>query len=437
MQPRKPLTPRMMRTSEPDFCDVGVPPARGAGIAHQKPKVGNAHPTRQTISRRHDGHYPAGSRSTAAKEEAMHRAMKRRWTRPGLSTIEMVVVVSVVGLLIALVLPALQAARESSRRTTCSNNLRQQGAAFLQFEQSKGRFPSGGEGTDTSVNPPTTVFELSSTFTQVLNFLEENPMISVMDQRYAYNDAAWPANQAAAKMLIPTFLCPSNVFYVADPNNYGQSDYMPVVYTDIDPKQGIRNPAARWQGAFRLGGMPTGQMIDGMSKTVAMVEDSARNWEGLYPNMKSPFADPVFSNGNVWNGSKQVSYSQWCKDNSLTSQGLPVGDTATPSGNRAMNRWAEPAIAGGVSGQANSTVGAIVNPINGNAVPTGGPPNCLWHVTNCGPNEEPFSFHTHGINVVMCDGSTRFISKDIDLLVMRKLVTPDEQTPYDDAAVRD
>lgn len=356
--------------------------------------------------------------------------------RAGLSVAELLVVISVVGLLVALVLPALQAARESSRRTDCTNNLRQMGLAMSQFHDARRRLPSGGEGTDFTVNPPATVFELQSTMTQIVSYMEESYATNLYKPEYAYNDYAWPANQSAARIVVPSFLCPSDPFRLADPDGYGQTDYMATVYTDIDPITGVRNPLTRKAGAMALGGLPAARVIDGLSLTTAFVEDSGRNWEALSPSIRSPYADPVFSGGGamVWNGLKPVSYSQWCGEKAISSLGLPPGEQPTPSGNRAMNRWAEPASAGGISGQANSTLAEPLAPINGNATPAGGPPNCPWSQTNCGPNEEPWSWHAAGCNFLMCDAQVRFVRKEIDSIVLRRMVTPDEQVPYDDAA---
>lgn len=357
--------------------------------------------------------------------------------RMGLSIIELLVVVSIVGLLLALVLPAVQAARESSRRTHCANNLRQVGAAMLHFEQAKGRLPSGGEGTDYSVTPPATVFELQSTFTHVVAYLEESYLSAQIHPAFAYNDAAWPDNQLAAKTVVPNFLCPSGATRLGDPDGFGTTDYMPTVYTDIDPQSGTRNPLSRANGALQLGGTPVAKIVDGMSLTIAIAEDAGRNWEGYSPNTVSPAPDPIFSGGlaPVWNGSSQVTYAQWCLVHKFVSGGLFSGDTPTPSGHRAMNRWAEPASAGGVSGQANSTATNLVPPINGNAAPLGGTPNCPWSQLNCGPSEEIWSWHPSGANVLMCDGSVIFIRERIDPRVLRRLVTAEERMPYDDGDV--
>jgi Tfp pilus assembly protein PilE len=361
----------------------------------------------------------------------------REKSRHGLSVIELLTVVSIIGLLISLVLPALQKARESARRTQCSSNVRQVGHAMLQFEQLKGRLPTGGKGIDLSVNPPATVFDVQSTYMQLVTYFEESYMGSAVKHEFAYNDAAWPANQVAARAQITSLNCPSSAFRLADPDGYGQTDYMPVVYTDIDPNTGTRNPAAIKVGAMALGGLPMSKVTDGSGRTIAMLEDCGRNWEAFYPNMKSGYDDPIFSGGSahVWDGSKQVKYTDWLKAHQLTSQGLPAGDHPTPSGNRALNHWAEPACGGGISGQANSTPGKILDVINGNDIPAGGPPNCPWSTTNCGPNEEGWSWHPLGAHALMCDGSARFIGKTINPVVLRKMVTPDEQLPYDDALV--
>ena len=61
--------------------------------------------------------------------------------------------------------------------------------------------------------------------------------------------------------------------------------------------------------------------------------------------------------------------------------------------------------------------------INNNNTPVGGPANCPWAKNNCGPNDEPFSFHPGGCNAVFCDGSVRFLADTIHFSVIRYLVT--------------
>src|SRR5438094_5958737 len=147
-----------------------------------------------------------------------------RWpTRRGaFPLVELLVVIAIIGVLVSLLRPAVQMAREAARRMACQNNLHQQGLALHNHENVYGRFPSGGEGTDFSQNPPGTTFDLHSTFTRLLPYLEQGNAFSQLDLNYAYNDSRAPQNQTAAKTRVKAYECPSNVLAKTDPSGYGR-----------------------------------------------------------------------------------------------------------------------------------------------------------------------------------------------------------------------
>ena len=325
-----------------------------------------------------------------------------RRPRPGFTLVELLVVIAIIGILVALLLPAIQAARESARQSQCRNNLRQIGVALSNFESSKRQFPSGGQGTLPGTN--VTSYDLHSTFTLLLPFLEATTQADLMNLKFAYNDKRWPNNQLATKTRIDTLLCPTNAHSELDPQAYGQTDYVPTVHTDIDPTTGISDNVTRLDGALALGGTRIARITDGTSHTIAIAEDSPVNYETVFPFIVSHVPDPVITAGNI-------------------------ADTAPPSNSRATNRWAEPDNGIGISGPANATAASLRGVINNNNTPEGGPADCPWANNNCGPNTEIFSYHPNGANVLLCDGSVQMLRDAIDPRVVRKLVTRAEGVP--------
>ncbi len=319
--------------------------------------------------------------------------------RAGFTLIELLVVIAIIAILIALLVPAVQKVREAAARTQCANNLKQIGLAIHNFADTYKRLPSGGEGTDFANAPQgPSQFDNFSFFTVILPYVEQGPLWKSMSPDIYYESA--PNNIAAAKQVVPVYLCPSNPLRPGggqDSQGYGYTDYGPTVYTDIDPNTGLRNKATRVKGALYwrgpnltgYGSSSFAGITDGTSNTIAIAEDCGR----VEPQV-SPYQDPTGGGNN---------------------------------GYRAFWRWAEPDTGFGVSGPPPTGPGTGTA-VNNNAFPVNGgngPPGCNWITTNnCGPNDEIFSFHS-GAQVVFCDGHVTMLRAGLDSRICRMLVTPD------------
>ena len=329
--------------------------------------------------------------------------------RPAFTLIELLVVIAIIGILVSLLLPAVQKAREAANRIRCVNNLKQIALGMNSYADGRNRLPTAGVAI-TPGPTPTYKYDFVSTFTQLLPQIEQQTVYQQIVPGTAYNDVG---NRAQAKNVIPTYICPTNPVRSragSDTNGYGYADYMPVVAvrvgTNATPTNLDTVPAAAFPSFSDLGVLRYPQsgfevILDGTSQTIVVVEAVGRG--ELFPSTQFATGDPNALVGGAGN--------ELIPDNSTY---------------RNTWRWAEPGSAGVVNGPPASAYKGRV--VNNNATPLGGPAACAWTTNNCGPNDEPFAFHGTGINCAFIDGHVSFIREEVDALTFRRLLSAQEGT---------
>src|SRR5688572_17224372 len=140
-----------------------------------------------------------------------HKSVRRAFT-----LVELLVVIAIIGILIALLLPAIQAARESARRSQCSNNLKQMGLAIQLHHDTKGTFPTGRNGTK----------QMSLSWAYfLLPHMEENAIHDAYDEMERVDH---PNNATTMRTPIDVYACPSRRHAAAD-RNFDNDDDPPQV----------------------------------------------------------------------------------------------------------------------------------------------------------------------------------------------------------------
>jgi prepilin-type N-terminal cleavage/methylation domain-containing protein/prepilin-type processing-associated H-X9-DG protein len=339
--------------------------------------------------------------------------------RRGFTLVELLVVIAIIGVLIALLLPAVQAARESARRAQCFNNLKQFGVALHNYHAAKNTFPPGAVMT----RDPTQVYANANT--ALLPYFEQAALAALYD-----HSEPWEGQRpGVASTTIAIFKCPSSgaanpvsdplLGLVVDDTVYGITEYaFSMGYTNaFCAREGVKPgdiPPSQ-QGMFNIAWGPAiRQITDGTSNTIALGDASG---------------DPRW----------QLCHLSGCTAADLVPD--PLG--AIPTG-----------LIGWIIGEPNSTSFFKVLGPKGSAYGTSVEPINKFPVTDtfldypqyltdyaafktgapghyCKPSYEGGkhsvsnfrSDHPGGCNFLMADSSVAFISESIDMAVFRARTT--------------
>ena len=325
-------------------------------------------------------------------------------TKSGFTLVELLVVITIIGILIALLLPAVQAAREAARRMQCQNNLKQVALGVLNYESGFNVLPPGGLALSSGL------YYGTSWWVRILPYLEAGNVT----QYYDYTLGGWiwyntPAQTVLENTKFPFMYCPSSTLpslilnadtgqlsYLGREFNIQCATYAGIAGAADGSRPNIYSATQRDTFATRGWVSEGGVLIMFRAISISEVTDGTSNT--LVVGEQSDWLSPAGPIPTNWSAPTSMCDAGDCRSD--CNHGFPMGP-APPSDydNRTFN------------------VTTVYHPINYKSTTGYGIKN------NCGPNSPIQSVHPGGANVALVDGSVQFLSASLDITTLRCLAT--------------